>query len=191
MVQSIILNERVIDELLSEKKFKKEHLKLRAKEIGALKKLVEFLQPFRDMTTKMQAEKYPTLSTLWPAVLFLKVACSPAKEKPAPRNKSRRDQVDTSDSENGESEEDDGSSGLEEDDGRGGGPSDGVNHIDYFEALESLKRKVLEALENKFPRDLVCVLATTLDPSFREFIDIMDTPVYFLFLTTLTFFLLN
>lgn len=150
MVDSVLKNRVVIQALLV--KYKKTKLILRAKELRALEMLLEFLMPFKEMTTTLQAEKWPTLSRVWPAIRCLKMECQPKSEEEL---------------------------GMEERSSSDDDENDGVSTVNYSLALEKLKEKVLSALEKKFPRDPVCILATTLDLRFRGFedLDIYTTAV--------------
>ena len=66
MIESLLINRAVVYDLL--RKHGKNDLIFTARQISALKKLLEFLKTFKQATKKLQGERYPTLSLAWPYV---------------------------------------------------------------------------------------------------------------------------
>ena len=145
MIDSILKNRVVITDLLRE--WEKHDQILAAKDIKLLELLLVFLKPFKTMTVSMQADTYPTLSQVWPAVCSLKKKCQPVV----------RSEVDIGMDANSDSED----------------PYDfdDENH----KSMEDLKKCVLKALDERFPLDKIQLLATCLDPRFRTFTDHFKT----------------
>lgn len=79
MVESIVENKSVIEDLLRD--YGKANLIFRTSEMTALKMLLEFLQPFKLVTNRLQADLYPTISQIWPCVSLLKKKCQVDEEK--------------------------------------------------------------------------------------------------------------
>lgn len=74
-IESVVDNRVVIRELLSSEKFDSPHLILTNEEISLLKRLIEFLKPFRCQTDALQGDTYPTISLISPAVQVLLSQC--------------------------------------------------------------------------------------------------------------------
>lgn len=176
MTESILKNETVIRSLLLKPRYEKyRHLILLPNEIRGLENLLNFLLPFRALTDKLQAEKWPTLSLLWPAIVSLRKKCEPS----SPEDLFQAEQSD--------------------DEAEFGGEDD----ANYTKATEDLKAAVLSAINNKFRIDRkpidstakekekkeemkdeisrkICILATSLDLRFRGFLYNFKTPVIIL-----------
>ena len=141
MIESLLINRAVVYDLL--RKHGKNDLIFTARQISALKKLLEFLKTFKQATKKLQGERYPTLSLAWPYVCLLK------------RNCRTPDCVDH-DSDYG----DDAISDFDLEDGVD------ESSVSYGLALGKLKNYVYDALETRFPKDDTMLLASNLDPRF-------------------------
>ena len=70
MIESLLINRAVVYDLL--RKHGKNDLIFTARQISALKKLLEFLKTFKQATKKLQGERYPTLSLAWPCLFAQK-----------------------------------------------------------------------------------------------------------------------
>lgn len=150
MIDSIMKNRAVIHSLMM--KYGKRELLFRSKELRFLEKLLQFLKPFKEHTTKMQADKWPTLSRVWPTVLALIATCQPTSAL-------ERDTDEDSDDYDSDA-------------------PDGVISVSYYTVLEQLKSAVLAAIIRKFPKDELFLLATSLDPNFKGLRGIFKTSVY-------------
>lgn len=174
MTESILKNETIIHSLLMKPRYEKyRHLILLPTEISGLEKLLNFLLPFRALTDKLQAEKWPTLSLLWPSIVSLRQKCEPSSAEDL-----------FQDEQSGDEE------AVDED------------NVNYSQATEDLKAAVLSAINNKFRIDKnpidpkakekdkkeemkdeiarkICILATSLDFRFRGFRYNFKTPVIF------------
>lgn len=73
MVDSILKNRSVVDSLLRD--YGKIELLFKSEEVTALEMLHQFLAPFKQVTTALQADLYPTLSQVWPSVCLLMKKC--------------------------------------------------------------------------------------------------------------------
>ncbi|XP_045034490.1 E3 SUMO-protein ligase ZBED1-like [Daphnia magna] len=74
-IESVLENRVVIRELLSSEQFDSPHLILTNDEMSLLKKLAEFLKPFRCQTDALQGDRYPTISLISPAIQVLLRQC--------------------------------------------------------------------------------------------------------------------
>ena len=73
MIESLVKNRAVVHALL--RNYGKNDLMFSCKEIKALQKLLSFLEPFKKVTIRMQGDRYPTISLVWPFVCSLKQHC--------------------------------------------------------------------------------------------------------------------
>ena len=140
MIQSILENEATINNFLID--HQKDCLVLSPDELEGCSNLVAFLKLFLSMTDRLQGEKYPTISMVWPNVLMLSRKCGSNAHGVIPCD-------DVQPEEDPSPVFDDEELLLEYD------------SEDF--GLAELKKAVKAALDQKFPRDELLVLAYSLD----------------------------